>query len=185
MMQNASQLYFIALLPPVEIQAEVTQIKQEFAEHYGSGAALKSSPHVTLQPPFARSIEQVSWLKAGLSEFATGYAPLSMTLSGFGAFPPRVIYVNVVKTPELMALQAELAAYLEAKLGFVDDRHPVYPFSPHMTVAFRDLKPQAFKQAWSQFQDRSLYYEFTASYLTLLRHNGQHWEIETEFAFAK
>jgi 2'-5' RNA ligase len=184
-MQNASRLYFIALLPPMAIQEKVTQIKQEFAENYGSHAALKSPPHVTLQPPFERSIEQVSLLKACLSELATGYPPLPMKLSGFGAFPPRVIYVNVVKTPELMALQAKLAAYLEAKLGLVDDRNPAYPFSPHMTVAFRDLKRQMFQPAWSEFQDRSLSYEFTARHLTLLHHNGRRWEIETEFPFAK
>lgn len=180
-MQNASRIYFIALLPPVEIQTEITQIKQEFAEHYGSRAALKSPPHVTLQPPFERSIEEISPLKACLREFAKTYTPIPMTLSGFGAFPPRVIYVNVVKTPELMTLQSGLATYLKTNLALVVDRNPAHPFVPHMTVAFRDLTPEAFKTAWPQFRDRSISVEFTASHLTLLRHQGQHWEIETEF----
>lgn len=182
-MQNASRLYFIALLPPWELQQEVTQIKQHFAENYGSCAALKSPPHVTLQPPFSRSPEDVSRLKACLSEFALGHPPVAMSLSGFAAFPPRVIYVNVVKTPELMAVQAKLAADLEAKLGLVDDRHAGRPFSPHMTVAFRDLKREAFKRAWQQFRDRAFDAQFTVNYLTLLQHNGRQWEIDTEFPF--
>ncbi|MGB3239319.1 MAG: 2'-5' RNA ligase family protein [Geitlerinemataceae cyanobacterium] len=180
-MQNASNLYFIALLPPMEIAEEVTQIKRDFANNHGSCAALKSPPHVTLQPPFERSNEEVELLKVCLQEFVGGYAPVPITLSGFGAFPPRVIYVDVVKTPELMALQSGLAAYLEANVAWVDPRNRSRPFSPHMTVAFRDLKREAFQRAWSEFEDRSLYFEFTASYLTLLSHNGQRWEIETEF----
>lgn len=182
-MANASRLYFIALLPPVEIREEVTQIKRDFAEHYGSRAALKSPPHVTLQPPFKRSIEDVSRLKACLSEWATGCAPVPMKLSGFGAFPPRVIYVDVVKTPELMTIQVSLAAHLEANLGRMDDRHRSRPFVPHMTVAFRDLKREAFQKAWPQYRDRSIEYEFTATHLTLLHHNSRCWEIDTEFPF--
>ncbi|HIK33850.1 MAG TPA: 2'-5' RNA ligase family protein [Oscillatoriales cyanobacterium M4454_W2019_049] len=182
-MENASRLYFIALLPPADIQEEVTQIKRDFADNYGSRAALKSPPHVTLQPPFERSIDEVSRLKACLREFATGYAPVPMKLSGFGAFPPRVIYVDVMKTPELMAIQASLAAHLEANLGWVDPRNRSRPFAPHMTVAFRDLKREAFKKAWSQYRDRSISYEFTATHLTLLHHNSRCWEIETEFPF--
>ena len=129
----------------------------------------------------ARSSEEVERLKVCLQEFVGGYAPVPITLSGFGAFPPGVIYVDVVKTPELMALQSGLAAYLEANVAWVDPRNRSRPFSPHMTVAFRDLKREAFQRAWSEFEDRSLYFEFTASYLTLLSHNGQRWEIETEF----
>jgi 2'-5' RNA ligase len=183
-MQNASRLYFIALLPPLEFQKEVTQIKQEFAENYRSRAALQSPPHVTLQPPFERSIEEGSLLNTCLREFAKTHTPIPMRLSGFGAFPPRVIYIDVVKTPELMALRSGLAAYLETNLALVIDRNRARPFVPHMTVAFRDLTAEAFKTAWPQFRDRSLYFEFTASHLTLLRHNGQHWTIETEFPLA-
>lgn len=179
-MQNASRLYFIALLPPWELQQAVTEIEQYFAENYGSCAALKSPPHVTLQPPFEFSPERVSLLKACLSDFATGYPPVPISLSGFSAFPPRVIYINVVQTPELMAVQAGLAAYLEAKLGLVD-RHASRPFTPHMTVAFRDLKPEAFKTAWQQFQTRSFDAKFTVNHLTLLHHTDRHWKIETEF----
>jgi 2'-5' RNA ligase len=52
-------LFFIALLPPLEVQEIATKIKLEFAEIYNSRAALKSPPHVTLQPPFRWNLEQL------------------------------------------------------------------------------------------------------------------------------
>ncbi|NEQ19818.1 MAG: hypothetical protein F6K28_10405 [Microcoleus sp. SIO2G3] len=51
-MLQSQKLYFIALLPPEEIQDYANQIKQYFADHYGSRHAQKSPPHITLQPPF-------------------------------------------------------------------------------------------------------------------------------------
>lgn len=106
-----------------------------------------------------------------------------MTLSGFAAFAPRVIYVNVLKTPELLAIQKDLMAHLEASLAIVDKVGKKRPFAPHMTVAFRDLTKQNFRAAWSEFQERSLHFDFTATHLTLLIHDGKRWQIQAEFPF--
>lgn len=106
-----------------------------------------------------------------------------MTLSGFGAFPPRVIYINVVRTQKLLTLQADLMAYLEIKLGIVDPVSKTRPFAPHMTVAFRDLTKQNFKVAWPEFQHRQLQFEFIADSLTLLLHDGKRWNVSQEFFF--
>ncbi|MBH8577531.1 2'-5' RNA ligase family protein [Nostocaceae cyanobacterium CENA369] len=175
--------FFIALLPPQDIQEYANQIKQYFAENYASRHAQKSPPHVTLQPPFEWVDNNVSVLEASLSEFASKQKSLPMTLSGFAAFPPRVIYIDVVKTPELLSLQADLMNHLEASLGIVDEVGKKRPFAPHMTVAFRDLTRQNFKAAWPEFENRQLYFEFTADKLTLLIHDGRRWNIKSEFAF--
>ena len=73
-------------------------------------------------------------------------------------------------------------AYLETVLDIVD---PVATrlFSPHMTVAFRDLTRQNFKAAWPEFQQQALQFEFKANYLTLLLHDGKRWNVSDEFAF--
>ena len=106
-----------------------------------------------------------------------------MTLSGFGAFAPRVIYINVLKTPQLLAMQKQLMTELEESFGIVHPASKNRPFSPHLTVAFRDLTKPNFRAAWQEFQQRSLYFEFTVSQLTLLIHNGKQWEIGNEFSF--
>ena len=182
-MKPSANLYFIALLPPVEVAEEVTEIKQFFARNYNSRAALKSPPHVTLQPPFAWEVDRLETLRESLAEFTQWQAPIPLILSGFGAFPPRVIYVNVFKTPELMQVQAALETFLHQRFASIANQPSRHAFSPHMTVAFRDLKKRDFHQAWPQFKERSSERKFTVSELTLLCHDGRHWNLDTQFPF--
>ncbi|MBD2337145.1 2'-5' RNA ligase family protein [Calothrix sp. FACHB-156] len=175
-------LFFIALLPPQDIQDYANQVKQYFADNYASRHAQKSPPHITLQPPFKWPNSDLSRLEASVAELAMRKQPVPITLSGFAAFAPRVIYINVLKTPELLNLQADLMAYVEATLGIVDKVGKTHPFTPHMTVAFRDLTRQNFKAAWPEFESRQLHFEFIADKLTLLMHDGRRWNIKSEFA---
>jgi 2'-5' RNA ligase len=176
----ANGRFFIALLPSQAIQDYANEVKQVFADRYNSCAALKSPPHITLQPPFDWSLEAWDDLQQHLSEFAARSAPLSVTLSGFGAFPPHVIYINVIKSPALLALQTALMADMEHALGVVPVDSKTRPFSPHLTVGFRDLTKQNFELAWADFQSAPLQLEFTAAHLTLLRHDRQRWTVSHE-----
>ncbi|WP_193199601.1 2'-5' RNA ligase family protein [Nostoc sp. MG11] len=175
--------FFIALLPTQDIQDYANQIKQYFAEQYASKGAQKSPPHITLQPPFEWADDKLPLLKACLRQFASGQKSIPVTLNGFSAFAPRVIYINVDRSQALLTLQADLMAYAESNLGIVDEVGKTRPFAPHMTVAFRDLTKQNFKAAWPEFENRQLYFEFTAEKLTLLIHDGRRWNIKSEFAF--
>lgn len=175
--------YFIALLPPSEIQAPIRQIQQHFAEHYQSRGALRSPPHITLQAPFLWSSTDCV-LKDKLQAFANEHRPIAIALDGFGAFSPRVIYVNVSQTPELLKTHAELTAYCAATLGIVDPVAKTRPFAPHITVAFRDLTRENFQAAWLAFQPQQIHDEFTARDLTLLRHDGKQWNSYASFPFS-
>ncbi|MBD2504003.1 2'-5' RNA ligase family protein [Anabaena azotica FACHB-119] len=175
--------FFVALLPPQDIQDYANQIKQYFADNYASSHAQKSPPHITLQPPFAWANNNLSTLETSLREFASQQQPIPVTLNGFAAFAPRVIYINVVRSPELLSLQANLASQMETNLQIVDQVGKTRPFAPHMTVAFRDLTKQNFQAAWPEFAQRQLHFEFTANKLTLLIHDGRRWLIQSEFDF--
>jgi 2'-5' RNA ligase len=175
--------FFIALLPPQHIQDYVNEVKQHFADNYASSAAQKSPPHITLQPPFQWSDDNVTLLEEFLREFALGRESVPITLRGFAAFVPRVIYIDVVSSPKLTALQTDLMANLESNLGIVDAVSQTRAFTPHMTVAFRDLTKQNFKTAWQEFEKRQLDFEFTAENLTLLLHDGKRWNVKIEFPF--
>lgn len=179
------KLFFIALLPPTDIQAEITKIKEYFAREYQSSHALKSPPHITLYPPFKWLPENLPQLSQCLGKFAANYAPITVTLDGFGAFPPRVIFIHPLKTSELMAVQADLMGYLASNLGLVDEQLKNRVFAPHITVAFKDLKPAAFKAAWPKFRTRPFSTQFTAHNLTLLIHDRQRWHICSEFPLLK
>ena len=172
-------------MPPQEMQDYADRLKQHFADRYASRGAQKSPPHITLQPPFEWSVQNLPALEECLSAFANSQDSVPVTLSGFGAFKPRVIYISVVRTQELLTLQADLMAYLETHLGINDPVSKTRPFAPHMTVAFRDLTPQNFKAAWPEFQQRQLQFEFTSTELTLLLHDGKRWNVSAEFPFKK
>lgn len=175
--------FFIALLPPLEIQDYANQIKEYFAQNYHSLGAQKSPPHITLQPPFEWEIEALPILEQALASFAATQIVVPITLKGFGAFPPRVIYINVLKTPQLLALQQDLMAYCEASLGIINPVSKTRPFAPHLTVAFRDLSKQNFRVAWHEFHNREVEYEFISKQLTLLIHDGKRWNVSAEFPF--
>jgi 2'-5' RNA ligase len=174
--------YFIALLPPQDIQNYANELKQYFADKYNSRHAQKSPPHITIQPPFQWSNADGLILETKLREFANKTKALPITLLNFAAFSPHVIYIDVVKSPELMALQVELMDYVEENLGIIDKVVKSREFHPHMTVAFKDLTKPNFKAAWPEFEKREVHFEFTAENLTLLQHDGTKWNIKNEFA---
>ncbi len=179
-MDSSTQRFFVALVPPEPLQVSVNEIKQEFSDRYGSRKAFHSPPHITMQPPFEWESQRIALVQDALAEFGATHLPVPVLLRGFGAFPPKVIYVHVVKTPELMALQPALVAHLQAILHLPPSPHA--SFTPHMTVAFRDLAPKQFYSAWPNFEHRPFQADFIASSLTLLCHDGQRWEPLAEFS---
>jgi 2'-5' RNA ligase len=175
--------FFIALLPPQHIQDYANDIKQYFAANYASRAAQKSPPHITLQPPFEWSDAEVPQLEASLQAFAHTQQSIAITLQDYAAFPPRVIYINVIKSQELLNLQKQLIIHTATHCGIRDQKSATRPFTPHLTVAFRDLTKENFRAAWPEFAQRSLNFDFMAEKLTLLIHDGKRWNVKSEFDF--
>jgi 2'-5' RNA ligase len=73
--------------------------------------------------------------------------------------------------------------YPETNLGIIDQVEKTRPFVPHLTVAFRDLTKQNFRIAWPEFVQRQFDCEYIATHLTLLLHDGNYWNVKSEFAF--
>jgi 2'-5' RNA ligase len=172
--------FFVGLLPPAEIQDYATQVIQELTDRYRTRTS-KAPPHITLQPPFLWPIEAISNLHTELESVASTQAPIPIKLSGFGVFAPRVLFINVVKTPELLQLQAQLMTHLETHLGIVDPVSKRRPFAPHLTIASRNMTRQSFQAAWAELSPRSVEFTFISDRLTLFLHNGQRWHVQAEF----
>ncbi|MBD1858569.1 MULTISPECIES: 2'-5' RNA ligase family protein [Leptolyngbya] len=180
---NAEHLFFIALLPPQAIQNYATEVKCHFDQYYDSRHAFNSPPHITLFPPFKWRHQRLDILTESLATFTTKHPAISITLDGFGAFPPRVIFIHVDRSDALLNLHQKLIEHLETSIELSDPRENSRPYAPHMTVAFRDLTPENFKLAWKEFKAHPLHFEFDATHLTLLKHDGQRWQIHAEFPF--
>ena len=86
-----------------------------------------------------------------------------------------MIFVDVVSSEDLLKLQNMLVMYLKQQIDLNNsDRRA---FHPHMTVAFKDLKPSIFPDAWDYFQRQSFERDFEADQLFLLKHDGSKWQV--------
>jgi len=175
------RLFFIALLPPLQVQKIAQAMKEEFANLYHSKNGLKSPPHITLQAPFKWPINQINLLRENLEKFCQNQTSIPIILDNFGSFKPRVIYINVEKTTELLKIQQELSLNLASNLNIIDHRSKNRAFNPHLTLAHKDLTPRNYDQAWEKYQDKTIHFEFIVSELTLLLHQDRKWEIYQQF----
>lgn len=175
--------FFIALLPPHTIQVVANEVKAIMRDDYASKAAFRSPPHITLHAPFEWAMADLLKLDKVLRQFAAKQRPVPITLDGFNAFEPHVIYIDVVKREGLMLLQPKLLEVMESELGVVSKSDRNRAFVPHLTVAFRDLKPAMFRKAWAVFQHREIHFDFVAEHIALLIHDGKLWQVKEKYAF--
>jgi 2'-5' RNA ligase len=179
------QLYFIAIVPPEDIRDKIVAIKREFADRYGSSHALRSPAHITLHMPFKWKETKREKLLMTLESTAQSMSSFEIQLSGFGAFIPRVIYVEVMENDQLQVCQKRISSAMRP-LNVLNADYKDRPYHPHMTVAFRDLKKPAFHQAWSEFSTRQFSGKFLAESIVLLRHVQESnerpfWKIERSY----
>ncbi|MEQ9424476.1 MAG: 2'-5' RNA ligase family protein [Cyclobacteriaceae bacterium] len=175
-------LYFIAIVFDGDLGKGITELKQHFADKYGSIAALKSPPHVTLLMPFKKSVKHEDALHQALQNMANGISPFELKLSGFGHFGQRVIFINVESNETFINLHSDVHSVARSELKIFDKAGKVpRPFHPHCTVAFRDLSRSNFDKAWSEFSDRSFEALTEISFLSLLKHNGKMWQVLNNF----
>lgn len=175
-------LYFLAVLPPPGLQAEVTGFKQYIADNWGPRHALRSPPHLTLIPPFAWPHEHFKALVDGLETFALKQSPFSIGLKNFQAFPPRVIFIDPLKNSDLDALFQHLLQFMKETFDWEDARNR-RPFHPHMTIAHRDVPGALFPEIWSYFRSKQYERRFLAQAFTLLKLEQGIWREFRSFAF--
>jgi 2'-5' RNA ligase len=176
-----TKLYFIALIPPAPIYDEALEQKLYFKDNYNSKASLNSPPHITLHMPFRWKEQKESELANRLGNFIKAFDPIKVCLDNYSSFPPRVIFINVVKTEPLENLQRGIQRFCKKELNLFNANYKEQPFLPHLTLAFRDLKKPNYKKAWDEFESREYKAEFIADRIALLKHTGRVWQVYKEF----
>lgn len=175
------KMYFLAFIPPTQVYDDALKLKMHFNEKYKSKAALNSPPHITLHMPFRWKEGKEAELVQKLETFTKTFDPVKVCLDNFGAFEPRVIFLNVVKSEILENLQKHVHRFCKTELNLFNANYKEHPYHPHLTLAFRDLKKSAFKEAWSEFKSKEYKAEFVADKIALLKHDGKVWKVHHEF----
>ena len=177
----AQSLFFVALLLPPDLGAIASGWQHYCVDRFQTKKALNSPPHITLQPPFQFPVEDIDHLENFLQTFAQSQMGFSIQLTGFNCFAPRVIYIDVQLTPQLRECQSQLKTAFGTQLNIQNQRYGDRPFCPHVTIAFKDLSRANFDRAWAFFRERPLNHRFTVGGLSLLQHNGRHWQVRANF----
>jgi len=172
--------YFIALVPEGKLHEEVMAMKEHMAKKFRSKAGMRSPPHITLHMPFKFKDKDEDRLKHKLSVLSKE-KQIKTALSGFGAFPPRVIYIRVELNEDLYDLWTKIVAVTRKDLGLDNADYKSLGFIPHMTLAFRDLKREMFHKAWAEYSEKSFEREFPVNKIALLKQDEEGWNVLEEF----
>lgn len=175
-------LYFIALIPDAKPAEKIQKLKERIKEKFGAKHALKLPAHITLQIPFKLELEKEERLVQSLVDFSELQESFQVELSGFGAFPPRVIFVKIKNHQPLIILHQKLQDMLSENFKLTQ-REKIKEIHPHITLASRDLTKDNFFRAWEEFKEKEFHNSFLDKSYFLLKHNGKNWEIIKEFFF--
>lgn len=177
-------LYFLAILPDKPLRNSVLSLKEEISKEYHAKHALKSPAHITLQMPFKRDSSFEKLLIPKLAEFASTQHSFDVQLKGYGAFAPKVLYINIADHSPFISIHKQLTSLLLNDLDF-PQKELSQNIHPHMTLAHRDLSSNEFGRAWREFKPLKFEAQFEAQGLCLLKHNSKSWDIYKEFPFKR
>ena len=172
-------LYLVVLLPPEPVFTETWAMKQEVHQLTGSRNAVRLPPHITLVPPLSQNDEFEARCTAALASFAAAQTGFAVGLDGFAWVDNRTLFVHVSEAGALKAFHAALMEWCSTHLPEVTPENR--PFTPHLTLATRDLPPAQVPALRQQFAARSYAATFAVHSITLFRHNGQQWQPRATF----
>ena len=161
------KMYFIAIYPQQEIIDKVKIYKEDLALNFNNSKALKNDAHITLFPPFNRTVDLESDILAAFHKIDTNISPFEITLNGFGSFPNPKNPVLFIKPEENEHLK-DLHLRVKEKFSFTE-----YSFNPHITVGYRDLSWENYLKAWGIYQEKEFKTKFIVDRISLLRHDGK------------
>ena len=167
-------LYLLALLPPEPVLTQTWALKQEVHRLTGSRNAVRLPPHITLLPPQRQPDAFEAKAAAALAAFAATQPAPRVGLHDFAWFGSRTLFVRVSAPEGLQRLHAALAAWCATHLPEVPPESR--PFTPHLTLATRDLPPAQVPALRELFEGRTYAATFLMPQLTLFRHDGQQWQ---------
>ena len=169
-------MYYMALVLPEELNRQILLFKEWMRDRFGCRVGLKSPAHITVLPPYWMQPGLEEALQADLASFAATQVPFEVKTQGFSSFKNRTLFIDVIVEEPLRQLKADCDGWFAARPGYrvKPERRP---YHPHITITTRDLPPGAFAEAWAHFAKKPFEESWTVRDISLLRHNGQSWDV--------
>lgn len=128
--------FVIITLPPRAVQDAVEALRRPLNQAVGASAALRYPPHLTLRTGLVCPDERAAAVATSFLDHAATQRAVPVRTEGL-LFAPGLVAWSLGATAGLLALHRGL-------LGFMDwAKGPQGAYTPHMTLAFDDLRPGA------------------------------------------
>jgi len=177
-----SGLYLLAIIPPHDLSREIHEIRLHCSEKFGVLKALKPPVHISIYRPFRLDedfeINFIRMIQYALAEQES----FVQDIKNYEAFDTHAIVLRALLNPGILKLYNIISAIMIEK-GI--DKHPsdIFPFRPHLTIAYRDIKPEVFPMIWEEYKDKKFTASFKADHLSLLKHDGNQWLVIKNYPF--
>ncbi|MFA8449569.1 MAG: 2'-5' RNA ligase family protein [Bacteroidales bacterium] len=179
------QLFFLGIIPPPAIFSEIETFKTYAAKNFNSKHALRSPSHVTVLSPFYLKSEKKEDACLYLKKFFQEINSFNIQLKNFNHFGERVVYIQITNHKELKELHEDLKKDFYSQ-AFIDSV-PIqkYPYNPHLTIAFKDLKSYYFAKAERYYMKLKYLRNFTVEKIHLFNYRNSRWFKIDEFQLNK
>lgn len=171
-------IYLIALIPPKVVYEAAMAFKNDIGSRFNCPYTINVIPHITLidttiELPATEHSKLVDWFK----KLPISQESFIIKLEDFRCFANNnfpVIYIHPVTNISLHSLQKEIAwNFKNSYPGLL----PKGKFTPHMTVAYKDLSPDMFQLAWQEYKTKKYSATFEVDSFHLLQHDFKKWNI--------
>lgn len=144
--------------------------------------------YVTPYPHFSYHVArgyQMEQLETALARVVSGLAPLTVSTAGLGIFTggQPVLYVPVVRTPELTRLQQSLWREVSRTASGIESYYAPERWLPHISLAFGDLDEHALAEAVRLLSTRDFAWELPIDNLAIIEDTGKKQELRRRFSF--
>jgi len=170
--------YFIAFTLEGAARAKVSRLRSAISTKFDVHAALKSPPHATLKYPF--DTNNIKPVADAVKAYAEKLKPSPLSLKNFNHFDDRVWYVQVKPNRKQRAIQSGLVKLVRKTLALPDDPHET-DWTPHVTLAYKDLTPEKFKLIKNYLSDKNIDLKIPFNNITILKLVNHKWRIYKKF----
>lgn len=174
--RSGSRLYFIAIEPDESVINDIRSFQRYMSDHFSSSRQLGIPVHITLIPPFRMDPAKENDFVKLLARSVEDKPGFKMVCNDFDHFRFRVLFVATQSNLILNELQQVLRINVNKWLGTDQEPHE-HTFTPHITIANKDLTPDNFKGAWSKFKNRYYRKAFNVDNVVLYKHDEGSWEL--------
>ncbi|MCX8080526.1 MAG: 2'-5' RNA ligase family protein [Bacteroidia bacterium] len=174
--------FFVALVPSEPLLSELENMKLHIMNNYGCKAALRSPAHITIHRPFLCRSVKADFIRQSFQRFE--FNNFDICLKDFGFFPEnRVVFVRPVENRQLHMLYENFRDFASREWNLLTEKKHQRPFHPHITLAFRDVKPDTYDALHREFSNRTYEACFRADCLSLLEWDSLKWKVVERCSF--